>query len=146
MVPRLGWLQRIAVIAAILVAVAGLWASGSPQRARLVALDEQRSNDLESLARRDRTATGARTMGLPDSLARLTDRPGGPFAPVLIDPVTRERYGYRMLDSTTYELCATFDSPSESPDPVMAGREPRSRFRTHDGGRVCFPVRVRRIP
>ena len=143
--PKPGWLQRIAVVIAILVTVAGLWASGSPQRARRVAIDDQRSNDLEAITNevdrywRERGA-------LPEALKQITEVPSGPYVPALTDPVTREPYGYRMLDSTSYELCATFDAPSEPSDPALRGRPARSRFHTHDGGRVCFPVRARRVP
>ena len=82
---------------------------------------------------------------LPDSLPQLSDIPQGPYRLAALDPVTREPYGYRMLDSMSYELCATFDAPSEKPDPAET-RALRSRFHEHGSGRVCFPVRVSAPP
>jgi len=141
---RASWIARIAVIAAILVVAGGLWASGSPQRARRVALDEQRSNDLQTLSGELDRYWQDRGV-LPDSLTGLADLPQGPYRLVATDPVTHEAYGYRTLDSTSYELCATFDAASEKLDPATEGRQMRSRFHEHTAGRVCFPVRVSRI-
>jgi hypothetical protein len=138
---RAGWLARLAVIAAILVTLAGLWASGSPQRARRVALDEQRSNDLQALSSELDRYWQERGV-LPDSLGQLADVPHGPYRVMTADPVTREPYGYRTLDSMSYELCATFDAPGEAPDPATGGRHLRSRFHDHGAGRTCFGVRV----
>jgi hypothetical protein len=62
----------------------------------------------------------------------LLDVPGGANRETLHDPVSGRAYGYRILDSLTYELCAEFQTTS---DPGGG-----AYFWRHGPGRKCFRV------
>ncbi|MFH0905317.1 MAG: DUF5671 domain-containing protein [bacterium] len=68
----------------------------------------------------------------------------------LIDPVTKERFEYRVTGDKAYQLCAVFDteftkdSDNNATNPIMMEGEPASyaqRF-YHEVGRTCFPLTV----
>ena len=135
---RIGGMERVALALVAVVIVAGLIVAGSPRHARRVAMDRQRSENLESLTTRV-WSYWSKHHALPDSLGVLRD---SGYLPELSDPVTGQLYGYRTIDSTTYELCAMFELAG-APDPREAQRVSLSRFVTHDAGRVCFTVNVK---
>jgi hypothetical protein len=136
---RAGVVERVALVAVVVVVAAGLIVAGSPRHARRVAMDRQRSEELERLSGWVSTYW-TEHRALPESVGVFRDKN---YAPVLNDPVTGEPYVYRTIDSTSYELCATFDLAS-GPDPREARREPRSKFATHAAGRVCFTTDVKK--
>jgi len=66
----------------------------------------------------------------------------------LLDPVTRERFEYRVIGARTYELCATFDTEFTKEDdkyssyvPVPIEMRQPQRF-YHGIGRTCFELYV----
>jgi hypothetical protein len=120
----------VLVVVGVAIGV-GLWTIGSPSEARRVRLDERRVDDL----RRISTSVDlhwTRHGELPASLDALSPAVG--MSDVPADPVTGERYGYRVIDSKTYELCATFERKAD------AGRYHGDQFWSHDAGRQCFPI------
>ena len=126
------WLARVAGVVVAIVAVIGLWLSGSPAVARKQLLDQRRLREIELLhnAVDDHYLARGR---LPESLeAMLQNRPW-PGA-TLYDPATKEPYGYQPLDSVRYELCATFDAPDSVPPYGNAA----DVFWRHSAGRWCF--------
>lgn len=135
------WLPRVAIAVAALTTIAGLIVSGTPQRARNVAIDEQRSNDLMAIAS-SIDEHWRQTAALPDSLGAL-DR-GRTWIVARQDPATGEPYGYRIVDSTRYELCATFDASADTWNEQLRIRENKSRFSVHPAGRSCFELEVTR--
>ncbi len=135
----LAWVVIAAVVATI---VAGLATTGSPRQARLRALDEQRVQNLTriwELLEKERSRGAA----LPATLDELAARPGAPEAGVFVDPETFVQYDYRVVDSATVELCATFTTADSSSRP---GREGAPLFWRHPAGRHCFTVPVRKPP
>lgn len=66
----------------------------------------------------------------------------------LVDPTTRERFEYRVTGSTTYELCATFETKFTKEDDTSAVGsmqvEPASTAQRfyHTAGRECFDLTV----
>lgn len=116
-------MAAVVVVAAI---VAGVWAVGGPETARLERLDAERRSDLgriQSALRREDP--------LPASLEALGERLSGDER---ADPATGEPYGYRALSDSTYELCATFALGSD-----RLG-SPRGAIGRYEAGRHCFEV------
>jgi hypothetical protein len=128
-VQRLAVLGSIAAIGAAVVA--GLWLIGSPAEQRLLRLDEQRVNELRSLAN-GATFHWTNDRELPDTAEGLVD--GQLLTRVPTDPITREPYEYRVTGPLQFEVCGTFDRPSR---PHEAGD-----FWYHDSGRRCFQFNV----
>jgi hypothetical protein len=137
------WLARVAVVAIVATLVLGLFAAGSPRQARLRSLDQQRVGNLVAIWRQlgQERAAGR---SLPGSLADLAARPSAPPPETFRDPGTRDFYGYRVVDSTTVELCATFatEDSTGSPD----GARGTSMFWRHARGRRCFTLPLKGEP
>jgi uncharacterized membrane protein YidH (DUF202 family) len=130
------WLARVAVVVVAATIVLGLFAAGSPRRARLRSLDAQRVRNLESVWEQlNQERLNGRP--LPNSLAELAARPAAPAPETFRDPVTREFYGYRVVDSLTVELCATFATEDSLTAPG-GGRS--SLFWKHRSGYRCFTL------
>lgn len=123
--------QRLAAGLAIAVVVAaivaGLVISGSPEQQRLLRLDSQRVNDLQSLSQWI-SVNYSSTRELPAELAELVD--GRMLSRVPRDPESDQAYAYEILDRREYRLCAEFALPSEHPE--LDG------FWAHAAGRQCF--------
>jgi hypothetical protein len=119
------WLTYLTLFVAALV-----------ERQRL--LDAQRVEDLRRIFNLINTWT-FRYRRPPGSLEELMadpDASGVRFH----DPVTRNVYEYRMLDSLAYELCATFAlADSATLEAESAGRP---YFWKHPGGRTCYRLRL----
>ena len=130
------WLARVAVVAIAAAIVLGLFAAGSPRQARLRSLDAQRVRNLESVWEQ---LSQERLNGrpVPGSLAELAARPAAPALESFRDPVTHEFYGYRVVDSLTVELCATFATEDSLTSP---GGGQSSVFWKHPPGRHCFTL------
>jgi hypothetical protein len=138
-VPWLAWATAVAVVAAV---VAGLIAVGSPRQARLRALDAERVSDLTSIWGQLKSG---RSEGrpLPRTLGELAAMPGATAEETFRDPVTHEFYRYRLVDSVTVELCATFatgDSLGRGAPGLV------SRFWGHPRGKHCFTLPVPKRP
>ena len=117
----------LAVVVVVAAIVAGLLISGSPQRQRLLRLDEQRVDDLQNLAQwlSDRYET---ERALPGELADLVD--GRRLSTLPRDPESDQQYDYAILERRAFELCAEFALASEDPQP--------DEFWAHEAGRQCF--------
>ncbi len=131
-------LARVAGLGVVAVTLLGLWLAGAPGVVRQQMLDQRRVRELSELSQiienhhRDRGA-------LPLELdALLVHRPQQ-VVPIT-DPVTQAPYGYAVLDSTHYELCATFDA-ADSLAPYGGRPNP---FWRHGPGRACFAFEVAR--
>jgi hypothetical protein len=131
-------LTRIAGAVVVIVVVTGLWISGSPGVARRQLLDQRRLRELQMISAAVNDHYRAR-LQLPESLDHMART--APRQPLfLLDPVTREPYGYQPLDSTRYELCATFDA-ADSLGPNSGARD---AFWEHGAGRWCYRFEVDR--
>jgi hypothetical protein len=126
------------VIACVLVAfVAGLFIAGSPGQARAGRLDDERVNDLRSIASSVDEYWGHHGSPPPD-LESLAEERGLRLRSIR-DPQSGEPYEYRVLTDTSYELCATFSASSSDSE----ARGPGVRFWKHEAGRTCFEIEVR---
>jgi len=102
-------LAPILSVAACLIVAAGLWigfvAIGPPGRAREIALDEKRVDDLKDISSRLRRRyhdMGSFPVTLPSNWAT--------------DPVTKRPYEYTRAGRAHFVLCAVFDAPSDNED------------------------------
>jgi hypothetical protein len=131
-------LARAAGGVVLLVVLLGMWIAGSPATARRQELDQRRVLELSNLS----SAIDGEYQGyghFPPTLDRLMQ--GRPRAGLAFrDPVTHAPYGYQVLDSVRYELCATFVAP-DSVGPYGTSVDP---FWRHGAGRTCFTFEVKR--
>jgi len=132
-------LARLAGVAAFVVLVAGLFAVGSPREERLRKLDETRVNDLIQI--QSEIEGFYRDHGrLPGALGIVADLPNSGVTRTA-DPVTREPYGYRIVDSTTYELSADFAAADSVGRAVTEyPREPK--FWRHPAGHRVYRITI----
>jgi hypothetical protein len=100
-------LLAVAVSVVVVVAViAGFMVTGTPDEARRRSLDQRRIEHLQAIQRAvDAYYHDERR--LPASLDSLRDRDESGL--VLVDPVIRRPYGYRVISEREYELCATYE-------------------------------------
>ena len=104
------------VFASLVVAAVVTWGFvvvGSPTSRRLARFDEQRLQDLQTIASEiqalavDPNKKGSLKASLPNSLAEAASLARNEEIK-LTDPETGRPYGYTVKSETTYELCATF--------------------------------------
>ena len=122
------------VIAAVGV---GLFILGSPMEERARRFDNRRVEDLEGIV--DATELyWTRHSRLPVSLDELTAEPGVRIK--IADPENSETYGYQAVDSTHYEVCASFEQESGE----TSSNSARNLW-AHDSGLHCFTVEAEEI-
>ena len=131
------------VAASLVVVSAIVWGfvlAGSPATRRLERLDEQRLQDLQTIAREIQSMVvypyPDRKRELKEPLPRTLDEAvqrarGARLNPR--DPETGEPYRYTVKNETTYELCARFTRQRESDFRV---------FWNHPAGEHCFTINV----
>ncbi|MDE2334904.1 MAG: hypothetical protein KGK10_10245 [Rhodospirillales bacterium] len=120
----------IAVVAASVVV--GLFLIGSPGEQRLRRLDDARVTDLQNLS--GEIAAYVRTHHALPPTVEAASRPG--YA-IPRDPVSRQPYGYDVIDATHYRLCAVFQTAAADVA-VYEGREAH-----HGKGQTCFTYEVK---
>ena len=127
-----------AAAAMVLSAVAaGLFILGSPTEERARRIDRRRVTDLQGIvAAADLYWT--RHSRLPASLDDLTAEPGVKISTG--DPASSEIYGYQVLDSASYEVCANFERESGE-----TSRDPEKNLWAHGSGRQCFRLEAEEI-
>lgn len=86
---------------------AGFWAVGGPGYARMERNDAQRADDLRLLAEHYR-CVDAPSENAPRYCGGAIEKPD------VTDPVTDAPYLYTLVDGTHFELCATFETQSET--------------------------------
>jgi hypothetical protein len=126
-----------AVTTVIAAVVAGLFILGSPTEERARRIDRRRVADLQGIA----AATDlywTRHSRVPASLDDLTAEPGVRIG--TRDPVSSEIYAYQPLDSTRYEVCATFERESGETSP-----DPKRNLWAHGPGSQCFQLEAKEI-
>ena len=124
----------ITVIAAVGV---GLFILGSPMDERARRVDDRRVEDLQGIV----AATDlywTRHSRLPVSLDELTAEPGVRIKTT--DPANSEIYGYQAVDSTHYEVCASFEQVSGE----TSSNSERNLW-AHNSGPQCFQFEAEEI-
>lgn len=137
-VPKNARMARMGALIIIVATILGaFFISGSPFRARLEKLDNQRISDLQGI--QSQIVYYWQKKGtIPTNLNELTDSISGYSAPT--DPETGKVYEYRGTSNLVFELCTTFS--------VVTPQDQQATFRVmpgiqndnwqHDAGRTCF--------
>lgn len=122
----------------------GFWTAGSPVTARMYAQDEERVRDLANISQKVQLYYDNKG-SLPGSLDACDINPNTAIEQKT-DRVTGNRYEYRVIDATHFEVGATFASSSRSDNagaasgtyPGIARRSPG--FWRHGPGPRMFTV------
>ena len=139
-----GWLARLAGTGTLATLAVGLFLVGTPGHERARRLDDQRSQDLRLIANEVESYYESHR-ALPASLAELRQEPSSRLGDAA-DPGTGQSYDYQIVDSTSFEVGARF----ETVDSLVRGiddwqRAPR--FWRHGAGpqtyRLTIPPRLR---
>ncbi len=140
------WKARsVGIAAGILVflsILAGFFIIGTPWQAREYRLDESRLSDLQNIQWQV-VSYWQQKQKLPAALSDLNDSISGWKAP--LDPKTGSAYTYRTTSSNSFELCATFSSPSDGKNMGRNVAYPTEPYGTgtndnwsHGKGEACF--------
>lgn len=133
-------------ILVIVTIVAGFFIIGTPGQVRLYRFDDQKVNDLQSI--QSEVVDYWQTEGkLPASLSQLTDSISGYAVPT--DEQTGAAYGYTVLGTYSFQLCADFNATTQPnsptltsaavPEPMGAtGQDLSQDSWYHAAGNVCF--------
>jgi hypothetical protein len=125
-------LFALAATAAVGVAVvAGFWVLGTPGRQRAILADQQRLQDLTTIAQglHQDYLDQPEAYRLPEAL---------PPRVSLKDPLTNLSYEYQRLADRRYQLCATFDTDSRDYRLYTPSPHQRRQLQEHPQGRHCF--------
>jgi len=122
------------------VIIYGVIQNGSPITLRAQQMDTQRVNDLMNIQSQIVYTQWENKGTVPTSLDALNDPISNFMTPK--DPETAQSYEYRMISTSSFELCATFKTNSSSTDqttsvPTYSGNTINENWQ-HDVGRVCF--------
>lgn len=127
-------------IVVLVLVVGAFFIVGSPAKARLLQLDQQRTNDLQGIQWQI-VSYWQRKQAMPQNLSDLQDPISGYLIP--LDPETKLSYEYRVIDAKNlkFELCATFslegnEQQMTSPE-YPAGKDMQGNWQ-HATGHVCF--------
>ncbi|MDO8510474.1 MAG: DUF5671 domain-containing protein [bacterium] len=141
--------KLFAVIAALLAIgsiVAGFAVIGSPQTQRQLRYDQQKVQDLQMIQGQVLEYWN-RTDKLPETLAEVDDILAGFNIPE--DPQSQP-YEYRKIANLNFELCATFNLPSNEgknkraiPEPIYGPYGLVDEDWKHSDGRSCFERTIR---
>jgi len=143
-------MKMFATLAGILVLasiVLGFSVMGSPMRQRALRFDADRVSDLQTIQWQVVNYWQSKGV-LPKELSELEDTISGYMVP--LDPRTDVAYVYKVLDKKKFELCATFEEPTQdlkgrgeygrdvvySDYGIIGG--PEMENWKHDIGETCF--------
>ncbi len=129
----------LALVAVVVVVIVGFLKIGSPAQNRLIALDSQRLSDLYQLANAAyQTAYKSTTTSpFPTSIEELAS--SSPYYGLALADEEGRPYVYHLTSSSTFELCATFETEQKATIPQRAMRGPVDpNFWDHPKGDHCF--------
>lgn len=128
----------------LITIIAGFFIIGTPWEARLYRFDDQKVSDLQIIQSQVVSYWQAKER-LPMSINDLSNALSGFLVP--IDPQTGASYEYRATSDLAFELCASFNAPTQ-PNSMYSSAFPREpgypmkggvpEVWSHDAGRVCF--------
>ena len=130
-------------IISLAIVVYGIIIIGTPAQQQAKMFDAQRINDLESIQGQIVYTQWQNKGTVPDSLSVLND-PIANFT-VPTDPETGAQYGYSKISSSSFELCAIFETVASTgtengtaPAPVLYPDPTTNQNWQHGIGNVCF--------
>jgi len=135
----------LTIVGVLLAVAAGLSVVGSPENARLEKLDRKRLGDLRRIVF-EVNAHWVRYQSLPEELESLKAELSTEVD--LRDPETGIAYGYRVLGSELFEVCATFATKCPNGHRTCTdwrgSQDPR--IESHGAGEECFRLRPLETP
>lgn len=134
----------ISLLCIIAVIVLGFMVIGSPRTQRLAKHDEAKIYDLQNLASQIRYFYDTNKV-LPQTLTELSQS-NTYGARMYADQQTGEPYVYKIIDATTFEVCAEFNRDSDSNTRANSVIEPvqapmygsLDMWNTYSAGESCF--------
>jgi hypothetical protein len=135
--PSCGHLLLAGAVTAVAAAlIAGLVVVGPPSAERARRLDEVRVSDLVAIE--NLVSSFARVhKSLPQDLASLAEEPG--YSIPRGDPESGKPYGYELVGTDAYRLCAHFATRSAH---ESMGIYPSGHTWFHSAGDQCFNRRL----
>jgi len=134
----LAWILSFVVLVSI---ICGFFIIGTPTEQRQRRFDEQRVSNLQTL--QDRIINyWIQKETLPQNLSKLEDSISGFIAPA--DPESDIAYEYHIIDTLSFELCATFKTSTENFSSTAKNTKysyPYDSFQQrweHKAERTCF--------
>jgi len=134
----LAWILSSVVLLSI---IAGFFIIGTPAEQRQRRFDEQRVTNLQTL--QDQIINyWVRKEVLPQNVSELEDSISGFVVPA--DPESDLAYEYRVINSLSFELCATFKTSTQDFGSISQNSKyfyPHDLFQQHwehEPGRTCF--------
>lgn len=132
----------IVIIAVSAGIVGGLILTGPPSEERLRTLDRRRSDQINQLTNAVDSFYNNKGY-LPATINTLQEDQTS-YAYIngaTIDPATQAPYEYRVTSSSTFEICGTFDTDTNTSQNRLNPNVPESPIypSPHTAGRVCFP-------
>jgi hypothetical protein len=143
-----GWGAGALIIVSI---IAGFFIMGTPGQVRLYRFDDQKVSDLQNIQYQIVNYWQQKEK-LPVALADLNDSQSGGIVPA--DPQSQEQYKYTVKGPTSFELCATFNAPTQANSMYANGRgypyemgttpvgvkgaDLNAQPWTHTAGETCF--------
>jgi hypothetical protein len=103
----------------VLAVASGFVIMGTPGQVRLYRFDDQKVQDLTNIQYQV-VNYWQQKQKLPDTLADLNDALSGNSIP--LDPQSNQSYEYSVKGTMTFELCATFNAPTQADSPQNNGR------------------------
>lgn len=131
-------------VLAIVTIVAGFFIVGTPWQARLYRYDDEKITNLQTIQSQVVSYWQAK-QNLPGTLGDLTDSISGFYVPN--DPQTGTSYEYRVTGALSFELCASFNAPTQRfstsartypVEPGYPSKMPGADTWQHAAGRTCF--------
>ncbi len=134
----------VVVAAVAIVAGIGFYVSGTPRHARAEKSDRMRENNLSQISNAVNVYWSSNNKRMPTTLEELQNQKNGQvgyaYVESLKDPVTHQDYEYLPTSTSTYKLCAAFETKATS------HFSPSSIFTDHEAGRQCFEMNVQGWP
>jgi hypothetical protein len=126
--------------AVLVVVIAGLIVAGSPNQERMRRADQERVNDLQMISSSIQGYMYDNSV-LPESLVELARSPNV-YLQRVNDPETGAPYIYTPGVDGHYQLCATFETDSDSGPDQPAIPQPTG-FWAHGVGERCFALEAK---
>lgn len=134
----------IVVLAVTASVVAGFITVGTPSKERSRRLDQQRISDLQQISNAI-DAYWNTEKGLPSNLETIAASRNYYISSVM-DPATRQPYPYTITGTTTYTLCATFETDSAVEANALLQPVPAQKFWEHPAGEKCYALEIQKFP
>ncbi len=137
------------IVIVLIMVAAAFFIVGSPVKARLAQIDQQRTSDLQNIQYQI-VNYWQRKQQLPKNLSDLEDPISGYTVPQ--DPETKMPYEYTLVDDKNlkFELCATFSLQGDQQGMMSAPAVPMMYKDSqgnqgnwqHSAGHVCFERQI----